>query len=313
MTDAGGLSATADAIVTVQPEPYYPPQALPGKDQLIKLPNNHITLDGSNSKSFKVSHCPTALLLPNTHTHAHTCTNTQGELQYTWEMLKGPGSVDMKGTSTPNLELLHFSSTGDYIFRLTVMDSTGQKSSANVSVVVIPENNLPPVADAGPDQTVVYPSTTTLLNGNHSTDDFRIDAWAWTQLTGPHDLLLDGLNSSLLQVEGLHIDANKGSPTLYQFQLTVWDYHNLTNTSTVTITYRKGKASLELVKKFNLFPVDPKIPPHANAGGDVNITLPQNTIILNGSGSYDDFGISSYQWVRSESSPAAGVSPHPSL
>lgn len=240
MTDAGGLSAVAGATVTVQPEPYYPPQALAGKDQLIKFPNNQITLDGSKSKSFKVSHSPPPLVSCHSHTCMHTRMHMQGELQYSWEMLKGPGSVDMKGTDTPHLELLHFSSTGDYIFRLTVMDTTGQKSSANVSVVVLPENNLPPLADAGPDLTVVYPSTGVLLNGNFSSDDFRIDAWAWTQLTGPQDLVLSGANSSFLKVDGLHIDAALGSPTLYQFKLSVWDYHNLTNTSTVTITYRKG-------------------------------------------------------------------------
>lgn len=58
MTDAGGLSASADAMVTVQPELYYPPQALAGEDKLIKFPNNQISLDGSKSKSFKVSRCP---------------------------------------------------------------------------------------------------------------------------------------------------------------------------------------------------------------------------------------------------------------
>ncbi len=148
----------------------------------------------------------------------------------------------MKGTSTPHLELLNFSSTGDYIFRLTVMDTTGQKSSSNVSVVVLPENNLPPVADTGPDLMVAYPYTAALLNGNSSEDDYRIDTWAWTQLTGPSDLVLSGADSPYLTVEGLHIDAAMGSPTLYLFQLSIWDYHNLTNTSTVTITYRKGTA-----------------------------------------------------------------------
>lgn len=88
----------------------------------------------------------------------------------------------MKGTNTAFLQLLHISSTGDYLFRLTVTDSQGQSSSSNVSVVVLPENNLPPVADAGPDLVVEYPVTTALLNGNASRDDFRIDSWQWTQL-----------------------------------------------------------------------------------------------------------------------------------
>lgn len=106
----------------------------------------------------------------------------QGKLKYSWVMLTGPGSLDMKGTDSPRLHLFHISSVGDYLFQLTVTDSQGQSSSANVSVVVIPEHNLPPVANAGADQVVSYPHTTAHLTGNASTDDFKIDTWRWTQL-----------------------------------------------------------------------------------------------------------------------------------
>lgn len=51
---------------------------------------------------------------------------------------------------------------------------------------------------------------------------------------------MTGSNSPILKVANLHIDEAVGSPTLYQFQLYIWDYHNLTDASNVTITYRKG-------------------------------------------------------------------------
>lgn len=105
----------------------------------------------------------------------------QGELQYSWEKLLGPGSVDMKGANTPYLHL-KVSSVGDYLFSLTVTDSQGQSSSSNVAVVVTPEHNLPPIADAGADVTVAYPKNTATLNASASKDDFRIDIWSWTQL-----------------------------------------------------------------------------------------------------------------------------------
>ena len=38
----------------------------------------------------------------------------------------------------------------------------------------------------------------------------------------------------------------------------------------------------------------------------MTITLPQHTAILNGSQSHDGFGIKSYKWIKSSSSPAAG-------
>ena len=58
----------------------------------------------------------------------------------------------------------------------------------------------------------------------------------------------------------------------------------------------------------NYISPDPHIPPVASAGHDLNITLPQSAVVLDGTGSRDDFGIVSYQWTRSKDSPAAGVS-----
>lgn len=55
MTDREGLSAEDYATVTVSPHPYYPPQALAGKDYIIKLPNSQVTLDGSRSTAYEVS------------------------------------------------------------------------------------------------------------------------------------------------------------------------------------------------------------------------------------------------------------------
>ena len=106
----------------------------------------------------------------------------QGKLKYSWEKLTGPGPLDMRGTDAPYLQLHHISATGGYLFRLTVTDSKGQSSTANVSVVVLSENNLPPIANAGPRQLVQYPNTAALLNGSLSEDDFKIDSWGWTQL-----------------------------------------------------------------------------------------------------------------------------------
>ena len=58
--------------------------------------------------------------------------------------------------------------------------------------------------------------------------------------SGPTDIELSGVNRDKLTVKGLHIDEAVGSPTLYEFMLTVVDYANLTDNDTVFITYRKG-------------------------------------------------------------------------
>ena len=147
--------------------------------------------------------------------------------------------------------------------------------------------------------------------------------------SGPTDVHLSGVNTNILTVEGLHIDESVGSPTLYEFMLTVVDYANLTDNDTVFVVYRKGDTlstartvctlctfcvtQLKMSFPSHCFilslPVhtDPQTPPIASAGPPITITLPQDTVSLDGSKSADDFGIKSYLWVRSRNSPAAGV------
>ena len=48
-------------------------------------------------------------------------------------------------------------------------------------------------------------------------------------------------------------------------------------------------------------------PPVANAGGEKTITLPMDLMVFDGSASKDDKGIVSYEWMRDDSSLAAGV------
>ena len=45
-------------------------------------------------------------------------------------------------------------------------------------------------------------------------------------------------------------------------------------------------------------------PPHANAGKDISITLPEKSVRLYGNGSTDDYGITQYEWVLKTNLPA---------
>ena len=58
--------------------------------------------------------------------------------------------------------------------------------------------------------------------------------------SGPADVELSDINSASPTVKGLHIDESIGSPTIYEFMLTVVDYRNLTDNDTVFVIYRKG-------------------------------------------------------------------------
>ena len=51
---------------------------------------------------------------------------------------------------------------------------------------------------------------------------------------------------------------------------------------------------------------DSNLPPEANPGADQKITLPQDTVTLDGRASKDDLGVDRWLWWRELSSPAAG-------
>ena len=70
--------------------------------------------------------------------------------------------------------------------------------------------------------------------------------------SGPTDVSLNGVNTERLSVTGLHVDESVGSPTVYEFMLTVVDYRNLTDTETVFIIYRKGIHNLNLSLNLSL-------------------------------------------------------------
>ena len=51
--------------------------------------------------------------------------------------------------------------------------------------------------------------------------------------------------------------------------------------------------------KFSRTITETDYPPKANAGSDMVIHLPQNSVILYGNLSTDDKGIESYEWIKS--------------
>lgn len=87
----------------------------------------------------------------------------------------------MEGANTAHLYVNHLT-LGDHQYQLTVTDASGQSASDTVSVVVLAEDNQPPVASAGLDRTVVSPVASVTLSGAASTDDYRISSFKWAQL-----------------------------------------------------------------------------------------------------------------------------------
>jgi len=140
-------------------------------------------------------------------------------------------------------------------------------------------NNHPPLAVAGPDTVITLPTDSVLLNGGKSSDpDGKISAWQWTKLTGPASFTIVSATAAITTVKNLKMGA-------YTFELKVTDDEGASARDTVMITVDSTATSNH--------------PPVACAGADRAITLPTDTVTLDGSCSTDpDNNISSYQWTK---------------
>ncbi|XP_026867464.2 dyslexia-associated protein KIAA0319-like protein isoform X2 [Electrophorus electricus] len=260
VTDSDGAQNSTQAMLCVNKAMDYRPVANAGPNQVITLPRNSITLCGNQS------------------------TDDHEPLAYEWSL--SPDSkgkvVEMQGVRKPNLQLSALQE-GDYTFQLTVTDSSGQQDTAQVTVIVQPENNKPPMADAGPDKELTLPVDHTTLDGKKSSDDQKIVAYHWEQTDGPDGVKMENADIEVATVTGLRVGK-------YIFTLTVTDERDLQSSDTVTVTVRE---------ELDQFPV-------ARVQSSPPVTLPFRTAVLDGSHSSDDKGEISYLWSRDDSSPAAG-------
>ncbi len=141
------------------------------------------------------------------------------------------------------------------------------------------DKNKPPIAVAGSDQVIILPTDSVSLDGSSSSDpDGKISEWLWTKISGPASFTIIKPTDSLTKVKALVVGT-------YLFELKVKDNGGLSAKDTVQVIVND--------------PSMPNRPPVANAGEDQVITLPTNTVTLNGNGSADpDNNIASYLWTK---------------
>ncbi|XP_025971461.1 dyslexia-associated protein KIAA0319 homolog isoform X1 [Dromaius novaehollandiae] len=258
--DSDGATNSTIASLTVNKPVDYPPIANAGPNQAVTLPQNFITLNGNQSS------------------------DDHEIVSYEWSLSpKSKGKVvAMQGVRTPYLQLSAMQE-GDYTFQLTVTDSVRQRSTAEVTLIVQPENNSPPIAVAGPDKELTFPVESTTLDGSKSQDDQGIVFYHWEKISGPSSVQMENGDKAIATVTGLKVGT-------YRFRLTVKDQQGLSSASVLSITVKEENNS----------------PPRAHAGGKHVLVLPNNSVTLDGSRSADDQGIVSYLWIRDGQSPAAG-------
>jgi predicted RNA-binding protein with TRAM domain len=258
VTDSGGLQAT-DVCTVIISSVNLPPVADAGPDRIVNE-GDTVTLDGSNSSD------------PD-----------DSVASYLWTQTAGPAVT----LSDPTAAQTTFSAPvvgaggASLTFMLRVTDGFGSEAT-DTCIVNITNGNLPPTADAGPDQTVNEGDTVT-LDGSNSTDpDDGIASILWTQTAGPPVTLS---NTTAVQPTFTAPDVGPSGKSL-TFQVTVTDSGGLQATDTCIVT----------VSWVNL-------PPTADAGPD-QTAGEGAAVTLDGSNSTDpDDGIASYSWSQTGGSP----------
>jgi len=186
-----------------------PPIAVAGPDQVITLPADSISLDGSasNDPDGKIS-------------------------EWLWTKISGPASFAI-ANATSAKTLVKNLAAGAYKFELTVTDDKSASAKDTMQLIVNDLSqppNHPPVANAGNDTTITLPANTANLDGSKSTDpDNNITTYQWTKISGPSSFNIANSNAAQTQVTNL-VEG------VYQFELKVTDAGGLNDKDTMKVT-----------------------------------------------------------------------------
>ena len=230
VTDNGGLTATADVSVTV--EPNQAPTADAGTDQTA-TPGATVTLNGSGSSD------------PEGQT-----------LTYAWRQTGGTTVTLSSATvASPTFTAPRVNTDESLDFELTVTDTLSLTATDVVTVGLT--SQLPPIANAGPDQSVLA-GETVQLDGSGSRDpDGTIASYRWDQTAG----ILTTLSSSNVASPTFTAPSRDAAHELV-FRLVVTDNDGATSTNTVTIDVASGIPELP--------PIDDQV---ASVGRAFSVTL----------------------------------------
>jgi hypothetical protein len=275
VTDNDGATDTDDATIVV---------------------NNSTAPSPTNQPPVANAGADRTITLPvNALTLTGTATDPDGSVAtYAWSKVSGPAGGNIQSPNAASSQITAMIA-GTYVYRLTVTDNNGALDTDDVQVVVnpapAPAGNQAPIANAGSNIMITLPANAATLSGSGSDPDGTIAGYSWTKVSGPAGGAIQAPTAASTQVTGMIAGT-------YVFRLTVRDNLGATGTDDIQVLV-------------NPAPVPVNQAPIANAGRDATITLPTDTIQLNGSGSRDtDGSVASYNW-RKVSGPAGGTLSNP--
>jgi len=255
-------SATDSVSVVVSPQDEAP-NANAGPDQpsgsATIYPGDTVQLNGSNSSD-----------VPDSLT----------DLTFAWTASLGDPAVTLNDAAAvqPTFTAPDLGENGGVLeFILTVTDTAGQSDTDSVLINI--SGFKPPVADAGPNQSVEVGETVTLSGANSSDSDGEIEDYLWTQTNGTEVTL------TAADTVSATFTAPDAAGTALVFELAVTDSQGLMDSGSVTVNVVEGVTPI----------------PECRAGDDQ--TLPEYTegeitlVMLDARGSgISEGSIASYAW-----------------
>lgn len=202
-----------------------------------------------------------------------------------WTKVSGPAGGTITSPTSLNTTITGLTS-GTYVYRLSATNSKNQTSTDEVSIIVSgapPAGNVLPTVNAGNDQTIVLPVSTTTLTGTAADSDGSIASYAWTKVSGPAGGTIVNATTASNAVNALQAG-------IYVYSLKVTDNAGGIATDSVRVTVNASANQL----------------PKAMAGADTVITLPINSAALRGSGTDANGTITTYLWTK-VAGPVAGT------
>lgn len=165
---------------------------------------------------------------------------------------------------------------GIYTVTVQLADTLGNLYADTMQVRVLPAPNISPVVNAGTDKTILLPLDSVTLTGTGGDPDGTIVSWLWSQLSGPSVAVFGSAGLPGTTVSNLIAG-------IYQFRLTVTDDRGAQVADIVQVTVNEP-------------PPPGNNPPVVNAGADLQIQLPVNSVALSGSAADADGIITTVQW-----------------
>lgn len=255
VTDDGGLTQTDRVTVNVTATGNRPPVADAGPDRTVS-PGETVTLDGTNSSDID---------------------GGDWVVGYSWTQVSGV-TVTLSGvaTATPTFRA-PAAGGGDnaLTFELTVADRGGLEGSDRVTVNVVGDGGMAPIAEAGRVQTV-NAGETVILDGSLSSDpDGQVVGYIWEQIDGPPVTLADANTAEARFTAPTPADDHAA----LTFRLTVTDDSGLRATDTAVVNVTATA-----------------VPPNADAGPEAAVSE-GTTVTLDGTNSTDGEGAAlSFRW-----------------